>query len=71
MAAKSIQEAVKIGCKDLLADQDFLIMEIRDMAAHLVMRLELLAHKEHRTTTARELFEIIFKDYPAFKGVKK
>ena len=31
MAAQSLREAVKIGCKDLLADQEHLLSELNEV----------------------------------------
>lgn len=57
MPAKTIQEAIKIGCKDLLADQQGVVNEIRDMVAHRVMILG-------ETASAQDLFNDLFLKMP-------
>ena len=71
MAAKNIHEAVKIGCKDLIADQDTLIMELRDFFSHQVMIFEMRKGLGIHSGGVKEFFDHIFKEYPTFKGVKK
>ncbi len=67
MAAKTIQEAVKIGTKDLLADQEYLIKELRDFASHMTMKVDGKASKQFRQATAIELFEAMFSSISALK----
>lgn len=63
MPAQDIRQAVKIGTKNLLADQETLIHELRDFAASRTMALG-------ESATARELFDDLFAGIGVCKGEK-
>lgn len=63
-ASQTIQEAVEKGCKGLIADQDTLILELRDLFAHRTMILG-------ENATAMDLFNDVFKNIPAMKGLNR
>lgn len=56
-SAKNIQEAVKIGCKDLIADQETLINELRDF---LTRRIHFIFSVRTEGVTAETLIKDIF-----------
>ena len=75
MAAQSLREAVKIGTKDLLADQEHLLSELRDFWSHEVMRYEVELMKSGVFTREEEemvmggvrtFFHRVFKDITCF-----
>jgi len=70
VAAKTIQEAVELGTKGLLADTDTLVKELRDFFAHKTIKVDGQAAKVGRQATAIELFEEVFRDISAMKGTK-
>lgn len=58
---KTIQDAVKVGCKNILADQETLINELKGFLDHQLSMLEAVCDEECRTPTAREYFNFLFK----------
>lgn len=63
MSKKTINESVKIGCKHLIADYDFLISELHDFFEEKLDYLENTIGNEFcRPPTAHELIELVFKE---------
>ena len=55
MAAKNVQDALRIGSKELLADYDYLLNELKDYIAHRVLILPC-------TASAMDLFNDLFRE---------
>ena len=70
MPAQNIKEAVEKGTKGLLADNETLIMELRDFFAHACQNYENKVAINGSYLSLTEFFYSVFKDYPAFRSDK-